>query len=88
MKHHTKILSFERRLQIGDEIPDMPDEVFDHADRLRPMNWLWEQIQKTRGTVTDRTGAMLIATQDAITAGGTAAERRALYEKLLAEERV
>ena len=80
MKHRAKILAFEKRLQLGDEIPDMPDEVFEDADNLRPMNWLWEQIQKV-GAITPRTGAMLEAAFESLV-GKTPEERREMFHQL------
>lgn len=80
MKHHARILSFERRLQLGDELGDMPDEVFEDADWLRPMCWLWTRIQEV-GAITTRTGAMLEAAFESL-AGKTSAERRKLYHQL------
>ena len=78
---HQRILRFEKALQLGDEIGDIPDSEFDTADKLRPMNWLWEQIRLARGAVSDRTCNMLEAAFESL-AGKTSAERRKLYHQL------
>jgi hypothetical protein len=81
MRHRDRIRKLSRRLGVGRDIPDFPEDVLSSPDSFRPFCYCWEQIREARA-FTNRTAKLWEAARAMMTAGATDAEAR---RKIMAE---